>query len=270
MQTRDIVSSSATILGLIITAFGIIVALGNETNQVIIKNFALVFIIIVILFSCSVIFTAISSLLEKNRLWTCALIVYIVGWVFLGTVMVTTLIGYAYGIEMFQIQLEQYNSDFVAIISLLSGALTGIIVNFAWKRFKKYIKNLIEKSNKLNVDASEIEYDGIMLQRESQNINQELIILRTEIERETRKLAELVSVNQKIEDQQVRFSHLIQILVNKEIITKDFAGTLKFVYGKLSKSVHGEVYYEEEARLILELGLKTLASIKKLIQKIEF
>jgi len=120
METRDIVSPSATILGFIITTFGILVAIARESEQVIIRNFALVFIFVLLLFVLAVVFTALSSLLGKIILWKCALLSYILGWIFLGTVMTITLIGYAYGIESLQWQLANFSP-------LLLNALSSII-----------------------------------------------------------------------------------------------------------------------------------------------
>lgn len=268
MNTRDVVSSSATILGLIITAFGIIVTLGRDSNQIIVKNFAFVFIIIVILFVCSVIITTISSILDKERLWTCALIVYIIGWASLGTTMILTLLGYAYGIEMFQIQMEQYDSEVVSIITIIVGGVTGVLMSFTVNRLKRYLDGLIERSKKLNVETSEIEHDGIILQKESRNIRQELIILRTEIERETRKLANLNGSN-NAKETYYRFSEHVRFLKNKNIIDNNLGNTLLFIYRRLSKVVHGENISIKESELLLEIGLKTLTSVRKLIEKTE-
>ncbi len=261
-------SSSATILGLIITAFGIIVTLGDENNQVIVRNFALVFVIVVILFACSVLFTAISSLLEKKKLWNCALIVYIIGWAFLGTVLIVTLLGYAYGIEMFQIELPQYNFEVVNIIALSAGITTGILTAyFSYDRVKRIIKSLTELSSKLKVDQEDLEYSSLMLQKESWDLNEELIILRTEIEREARKLADLAEIDNKIERKYVPFGMLIQFLLHEQMLSPQLATSLRFIYSKLSRAVHGELLSDKESKLTLEIGLKTLITLKEYIEE---
>ena len=63
IQPRDVITPSATILTLIITAFGIVVTLANDSQLFIIRNFASVFIAVVILARAT-------SLRGERKTWT--------------------------------------------------------------------------------------------------------------------------------------------------------------------------------------------------------
>lgn len=148
MQPRDVVAPSATILAFIITAFGIIVTLADEAQQLVVKNFALILITVVILFVSAVSLTALSSLVEKQILWRASLAVYAFGWFFLGTVTVITLVGYGYGIEALQIQLPQYNAPAVNISAFLVSAICSFLLRFFYEYLKKRVRKKEPKSRR--------------------------------------------------------------------------------------------------------------------------
>jgi len=268
MQTRDVVTSSATILGLIITAFGILVTLADEPEQVIIKNFALVFITVVALLVCAVIFTTLSSLLKKPRLWSGALIFYIFGWGFLGTLMMLTLIGYGYGIETLQLQLPQFNVEFVNVVSALVGLVVSILsVVISLRGILAYRRRISELSSKVKVSTAELKAEFNKLELASLDFNTQLVVLRTNIEREIRKLANLSKITKKKVGPRIPLTRLVYQLMEKKIFSPQLAKTTLFVYRECSRVVHGEIFSDKDARLVSELGLKTLVELRRTVQK---
>lgn len=268
MKPRDIVTPSAALLGLIVTAFGILVALAGEPEQEIVKNFAFLFITVVVLFIFAVIFTALSSLLRKIRLWSCALIFYVVGWAFFGTIVVLVLIGYAYGIDALQLQLPQFNLELVSSLSWVVGIIAGFLSSWlAYRRISAYRKKISELSKKVEVSSAEL-HDATTqwLRYEFLTITDSLVILRSEIEGELRRLAKLLRI--RIE-RPYPIRKLVTALKVKEILSPELAYSILFVYNVCSKAVHGEVLPEKDALMVQELGIKTLINLRKIVQKYE-
>ena len=267
MQTRDVVTSSATILGLILTAFGILATVAGESEQVIVKNFALVFTIVVALFVCSVIFTTFSSLLRKNKLWNCALIFYIFGWGVLGTIMILTLIGYGYGIEMLQFQLPQFNVELVTVVSTVVGLIASILSSaFLFRRILAYRKRISELSSKVDVPRQEVADAFKKLEIESLDLNDQIVLLRRDVEREIRNLARLSEIAEKTR-RHIPLARLIYELIDENILSPDLGKTTLFVYRECSRVVHGEILSDKDARLIRELGLKTLVAVREIVKE---
>lgn len=268
MQTRDVVTSSATILGLILAAFGILVTLAGESEQVIVKNFALVFTIVVAFFVCSVIFTTFSSLLRKGKLWSCALVSYVFGWSVLGTVMVLTLIGYGYGIKMLQLQLPQFNVELVTVASTVVGLVASIVLSvFLFRQVLAYRKQVSELSSRVDVSRQEYTEALNKLEVESLDLGDQLVLLRRDIEREILKLAKLSGIIKRI-GRHVSFLRVVDALLHEEVLSPYLARTLHFVYRECSKAVHGEVLSDKDARLVRELGLKTLVTLTGIVKEL--
>ena len=268
MQTRDVVTSSATILGLILAAFGILVTLAGESEQVIVKNFALVFTIVVVFFVCSVIFTTFSSLLRKSKLWSCALVSYVFGWSVLGTVMVLTLIGYGYGIEMLQLQLPQFNVELVTVASTVVGLVASIVLSvFLFRQVWAYRKQVSELSSRVDVSRQEYTKAFNKLELESLDLGDQLVLLRRDIEREILKLAKLSGIIKRI-GRHVSFLRLVDALLHEEVLSPYLARTLHFVYRECSRAVHGEVLSDKDAGLVRELGLKTLVTLTGIVKEL--
>ncbi len=269
MKPRDVVTPSATILGLIITALGILVALAGDSKQVIVRNFAFLFIIVVVLFVLAVISTALSTLLRRIRLWSIALMLYVAGWSVLGTILIIVLIGYAYGIDMLQLQLPQFNFELLSLISALIAAFSSAIM--AWlqhRRVSAYRKRVQEISKKVDVTKKEIDEATAKLSSESIDLMNSLEILRSDIERELRKLVRISKTHvEKHYPYPIR--RLVTVLKQREILSPELAYSILFVYNFCSKAVHGEVVSKKDALLVRELGIKTLVSLRNLVAKYE-
>lgn len=269
MKPRDIVTPSATILGLIVTAIGILVALAGESKQSIVRNFAFLFIIVVILFVSAVISTSLSTLLRRVRFWNFALVFYIAGWSVLGSVLIIVMIGYAYGVDMLQVQMPQFSLEFfTSVSSIVAVAASAIVMWFQYKRASEYRRKLAEMSKKVDVTKKEFDKVTDELKSESTDLTNSLVILRSDIERELRKLVR-ESKTQVERHYPYPIRRLVTALKQREVISPQLAYSVLFVYNFCSKAVHGEVVSQKDALLIRELGIKTLISLRNLVAKYE-
>jgi hypothetical protein len=269
MIPRDVITPSATILGLILTAFGILVVTAGESNQVIVKNFAFLFIIVVIFFVLAVVFTSLSSLFKKARLWTVALIFYVAGWSILGSILIIVLIGYAYGIEILQIQLPEFAFALVqAIAGMITGAITAFVIELMYKRIRDYRKRIQDLSAKVEVTKKDFDERNAELQSASFNLMDSLVLLRRDIEQELRRLYRLSS-SKEDEPCPRSFRNLVNTLRQREVINTNLENSLFQIYKLGSRAVHGEEINKKDALLIKELGIKVLISLKYLIAKYE-
>jgi len=265
MKPRDVITPTATLLGLIVTALGILLTLADESEKVIVRNFAFIFITVVGLFVCAVIFTVFSSLLKKTKLWSCALIFYIVGWAFLGTIIILTLVGYAYGVEILQFQLPQFNLELVSLVSALVSILVGIVSFFVqYRKASAYRKHISELSRKVEVWPKERDEAITELKFESLDLNDSLVILRSDIERELRGLARLSGIRMR---KPYPIRKVVTDLKQKDVLSPELAYSILFVYNVCSKVVHGEVIPEKDAQMIRELGINILINLRKISEK---
>lgn len=269
MKPRDVVTPSATILGLIVTALGILVALAGESRQIIVRNFAFLFIVVVILFILAVIFTALSSLLRKARLWSAALVVYVAGWIVLGSVLIIVLVGYAYGLEVLQVQLPEF--DFRLILSSLAaiaGISSAILTRLFYEKMSAYRKKVHALSDRVVTSKKDFDEATAKLSSESFDLTNSLVILRSDIERELRKLIRL-SKTEMTRHYPYPIRRLVTALKQREIISPDLAYSILFVYNSCSRAVHGEEISKKDALLVRELGIKILVSLRNLAAKYE-
>jgi len=266
MEPRDIVTPSATILGLIIAALGILIAI-PEANQATIRNFAFLFIVVVLLFVSAVIFTALASLLRRAELWNWALRLYIAGWAVLGTILTLLLIGYAGGINILQSPLPQLSPGVVLMIAGLVGIIISeAVIRLLRKTVNEYRTKVQEISKKVEVSKKELDEATVELKSESMDLMNSLMILRSDIAIELRRLAKL-SRTEIARPYPIR--KLVTAFKQKEILSPEIAYAILFVYNFCSRAVHGELVSEKDALLVRELGLKTLISLRKLVSKLE-
>jgi len=269
MKPRDVVNPSATILGLIVTALGILVALAGESKQVIVKNFAFLFIVIVVLFVLAVMFTAFSSLVRKIVLWKCALLLYVAGWAFLGTILIFVLVGYAYGIEALQLQFPEFNLDLVSVVASLVGLIFGLASAIYWyKKELTYRKRVLEMSKKITTTSKELDEATAQLKFESIDMRNSLLILRSDIKRELQEIAE-ATMTPIARPYQYQIRKLVTTLKLREILSADLAYSILFVYNFSSRVVHGETVSDKDAALVRELGTKALINLRKIAKKHE-
>lgn len=269
MKPRDVVTPSATILVLILTALGILVAWAGQSQQIIVRNFAILFIIVVTLFVLAVIATVLSSLLRRARLWSAALILYVAGWSVLGSMLIIVLIGYAYGIETLQVQLPQFNFELVLAILLtvlgISIALASWLLEGRLSEYRKRVKGLSEK---VDVNKKEFEEASEELNSESVDLTNSLVILQSDIERELRRLVR-ASETRVVRHYKHPIRKLVTALKQRNILSPQLAYSVLFVYNFCSRAVHGEVVSEKDALLVRELGIKTLISLRSLATRYE-
>jgi len=268
MQPRDIVTPSAAILGLILAAFGIVVTLAGEPQQVVVKNFALIFCAVVALFVCAVVFTIFSSLLRKVKLWNCALIFYTFGWGFLGSVMILVLVGYGFGIETLQLQFPQFSVELVTSQSILVGLILGALVSILLaRRVSEYRRCVSQLSRALEVPGKEFSEALADLEMTSSDIRKQLEKLCAKITQQIRILAKVSGIEEKMGGPFFPLIRVLYVLRDEEILSSEITNIAVFVYQGCNRAIHGEVISENDARLIRELSLKTTVTLKKIVDE---
>jgi len=271
MIPRDIITPSATLLGLIVTALGILVAVAGEPEQLIVRNFAFLFIAVVGLFVFTVILTVASSLLRKIKLWNYALILYIAGWAFLGTILILTLIGYAYGIEILQLQLPQFNLELVSYVAVVVSIIAAFIPLLKYlTKWRELVKDIREKTAELSpmVKVTQKEFDEAFaeLRYASLGVTDSLVLLRSDIERELRGLAASLQIK-VVRPYSIR--KVVIALETRGILNPELAHAILLVYSICSKVVHGLDLSKGDSYAARELGIKTLVKLRELSEKYE-
>ena len=192
---------------------------------------------------------------------------YIFGWGVLGTVMVLTLIGYGYGIEMLQLQLPQFNVEVVNIVSAMVGLIVSILsFAFFFRKILAYRKHILKLSSEVKVSMKKFTDAFSKLKMESMDLNDQLILLRRDLEREILKLARMSGITKSMK-RHVPLTRLMYVLMDERILSASLGKTILFVYQECSKAVHGEILSDKDARLIRELGLKSLIALREITKK---
>ena len=114
IRSRDILTVSATLIGFIITTFGLLltqVERDSETFTPIIQNYTGIVILVLIAFFISVAFTILFNISHSSTHWNIALFSFFLGWIWLGLIIVYVFVGYSLQLENIQIQLPDFDFD---------------------------------------------------------------------------------------------------------------------------------------------------------------
>jgi len=272
IQPKDLITSSATIVGLILAALGVLIALAGEQYQAIVRNFAFVFIIVIVFFVIAVIITALSSLLKKYRIWQVGLAFYVIGWSFFGGILILIFIGYAYGIEVFQIQMPEFDVELsVGISSAISsilGLVTGIVSVILTSRRRKEIEtvsaNIEVKQYDLEKERKSMGVDS------SSNLRNSVILLRSDVEKEIQQIfyATEKGIRNIGGPRHLSIRMMLMALVERKLIDEQLARSILFLYAESSKVVHGQEISSKTLSLIRDLGVKALIRLRQIRKEI--
>ena len=268
MVPRDITTSSAALIGLVITALGILVTAAEEPQEVIyIRNFSVTFIGVIILFVLAVLFTSLSSLLKRELLWKIATTIYTIAWAFLGVILIVTLIGYAYGIQSLQFHLPQFD---ISLITTLSSLFSVILMFYqTWrmvtrvKTATREIKELLSKMPKPTRTEQERIKNIVnnTLKSENEDVRLSIVKLRMNIEEYLSQIADLSHAPKR---KYFQLMPSLDFLLKKKIISKHLSNSIKFVWNTCSKVVHGIEIPVKDARIVLNLGGRILLELMKI------
>lgn len=261
MQPRDILTPTATLLALSVASIALVVSVLPQ-NPDIVRNFATIMIGVVILFVATAVSTSLASLLGRESFWRFSIALYIVGWTYLGAVLFILFIGYATGIESFQ--LPQFDISIGLGIPLLMSIFSLAISIIAVLRFRILVETLYDMIASLRVDRSKVkEETQRVLASEGKDIKMSVIETVIEIEK---KLKELAFSAQLIKDKEIRRGgrQIAKVLHKWGIINSDLMGAVDEVWRIRNLIVHGHVVTEKETRTALDLAVTVLVALREI------
>ena len=152
MQPRDILTPAATLLGLVLAAIGLSNAIVGISA--ILQTLSLVLVLIVILFAGAVLITCAASLRRSRSLLRAAIVLYAMGWAFTGVVVSLFLLGYAWGIQIFQISIPQIpNLDIATVLSSVAFTFSAAATLISYRKGRINKRELIELTRQLVADT---------------------------------------------------------------------------------------------------------------------
>ncbi len=133
IHPRDIFTPAATLLGLVIAAIGLASTIAGIAS--ILRALSLVLIVVVILFAAAAIATCVSTLRRSHRLFRVGIVLFGLGWAFTALVVSIFLIGYTWGISVFQITVPRVPSlDIAALISIVFSIISGFAALWSYQK----------------------------------------------------------------------------------------------------------------------------------------
>lgn len=258
MKPRDILTPTAAILGLSVTSIALIVSIMPQ-NPDIVRNFAAIMIGVVILFVVTAITTSLATFLRRESIWRIAVLLYIVGWFYLGGVLLILFIGYATGIESFQ--LPQFNISVGLGVPFLGTLIVGILFG-AWVilRLRDLTKKLIQiKETIPKVDREKAREEASrVLAIEKRDVPMSVVKTTMEIERKLREMALL----RGIEPRRESAYFLSKKLLNMGVIDKPIFRAISTIWNVRNAIVHARPFSKSEAMAALDLATTVLVALE--------
>jgi hypothetical protein len=266
LQPRDIVISSATILGLVVTAFALMISLSEGKNVQVVRSFALVFVGVVLLFVISVAMATLSTLTGRYSLWRASVVAYILGWLFLGTVLLSILLGYILGIESFQPQLPQFDASLVSLaaasLSVFSTSVTiAYFTVYLRRRLETFVQELHSKMSAAEI-RSAADVRAQLLSGDA-DLTTALSKLRIQIESNLRRIGREAGLDGDF----IPVPHLLDQLHAAGLMDKELVESVRYVYNQCSAGIHGVPIRVENAQRIMDLGATVLVALTKIAVK---
>lgn len=131
ISPRDILLSTATLIGFTLTALGIITTRAESTPEILKLSGILLWAVVT--FVASVILASVGSLSRRSRLWTFAQVLYIMGWISTAILISALLLNVAYRIDVFLIPLpnvELSSRDAGLVVSVIVAVAVGALTNY--------------------------------------------------------------------------------------------------------------------------------------------
>jgi hypothetical protein len=261
MHPRDILTPTATLLGLVIAAIGLSnTILGGSAA---LQALSMVLVLVVLLFAGSALVTCIASLRRSHRLLRVGIVLFAMGWGFTALVVSLFLLGNAWGIEIFQITIPPFpNLDIATVLSSVFSLLsaTAAILNFRRSKIDK--AQLISLTNQLAADQQKTQSIlGGALDPEPNDPKMALVRLAIELERVLRKKA----TSQAFPDRDVSkasMGRIIDFLLSRQLISHATANSIGLVWNARNKIVHsGGDISSNDSRAVLSLAAAVLSEL---------
>jgi len=262
MKPRDILTPTAAILGLSVTAIALIVSISPQ-NPNIVRNFAAIMIGVVILFVTTAVITSLATFLRRRWIWRAAIGLYIIGWIYLAAVLLILFIGYATGIESFQ--LPQF--DILIGLGIPITIVMILLAELIWmlkhrEMFKKGLEILLRIMRE-SMDMATKERVGRetedILAVEKKDVPMSVVKIVIEIERRLREIA----ISLGYEPRHMGASQLARVLFEKGVIDKRILQAIIRVWRFRNYVVHGYEISKSDARAALDLAMIVLVALEE-------
>lgn len=263
LQPRDILSPSATLLGFIITALGIVLSLGGDQPNFI-KNVFLILLFTIIFIVLSAMLTIFSSIRQNRSAWWWARTVYGTSWLFLGLIVIIILIGMVYGVKSLQIQLPDFNTNVVSAIAAISGVTSALVSYF---RLKRYENDLEKSISNLAVDTFQ---DKMLIGKLIENViaeqefDREMAFTRIYIEIESllRKILVLIPNGESLVGMYPR--KIIDELLKLGLVKYSLKDSFSVINKVRNTVVHGGTVNKKELDMAIELAASLFMEFERL------
>jgi hypothetical protein len=249
IDPRDILLSTATLIGFILTAFGIITTRAESTPEILKLSGILLWAVVT--FVASVIFATAASLSRRSRLWTSAQVLYIMGWVSTAILISALLLNVAYRIDVFSISIpniELQSRDVGLVVTIIVAGAVGALVNY----FLSY-----QLGNKIRLMLSQAE--GFRPTPPSGSPTEIRLFFLDKVIRIERMLRDLVKVDTALSARQ-----LSEKLQRRETISPQLAMAIDSLWKVRNSIVHGVDVPDRDVVSATELADYALSVLSKL------
>ena len=260
MKPRDTLTPTAAILGLSVASIALIVSILPQ-NPSIVRNFATIMIGVVILFVATAVTTSLATFFQRQSVWRFAVGLYVIGWIYFGGVLFILFIGYATGIESFQ--LPQFNISFGLGIPLGVALFLSIVFGAFILYLRRLESQLIEQLKNMitKVDTEKVQEEkNRVLEIEKKDVP--MSVVKTVIEIEG-KLREIALASQTDPGRKPVYL-LSKELVKKGIIDDRTFKAIAKVWDVRNAIVHARPFSKSEAAAALDLSMTVLVALEEL------
>jgi len=261
LQPRDILTPAATFVGLVLTAIGVSTAIVGFST--VLQTFLVALILVVVLFVGAALLTCFSSLRNSYGIFKVAIVLYTGGWFAAGVFICLLLVGYAWGIQILQIQIP--NIPTITVEELISIAMSTLAIVFSLVVFKRTridkkqltasIEQLAEDRSKAQTIAKEA------LVATSNDPKMAFLKAAIDLENTLRKMALEFGLPQR-EANVASIGKLLDYLASNKAIDLTTGSSMGYVRSIRNKVVHsaGDVS-PKDAMLALDLAATLLAKL---------
>lgn len=247
---RDILTSAATLTGLVLTAVGLSAMLSSLST--VLQTLSLALVLVVVLFVSAACFTCLASLVGNYSVFRVAMVVYLGGWIFTGVFLCLLLLGNAWGIQIFQIHVP--NMPRLDVQTLLSAGFSLISTAVAWLVYRrtridtKQLRILIER-----LDVNRIKADAIAEKALTRSEDRRIALLELyeRLQAILRKMVEGTTMRK--DSHRMTMGQLSGVLFDQGKIDRNVVDAIRYVARIRDTVAHVGMISDREAIAALDL-----------------
>jgi len=264
MQPRDILTPAATLLGLVLAAIGLSSAIAGASA--ILQTLSIVLMIIVVLFAGAALATCVASLRRSHRVLRVAVVLFATGWAFTGIIVCLLLLGYAWGIQIFQIPVivvPQFASLNIESILSIAGGVFSFLVGLYNYRRTRIKQELEELANSLAADRGKTQ--AIVrhtLDADPRDPKMAFVRLTINLEKAVRKIAESSGYPER-DARTVPLRRITGYLRSKGILDSGTADSINRIWNVRNMIIHsGADISDRDAAAAVDLAATVLSRLE--------